>query len=76
MDDECQEIDLPFTLEGALTAYIAYMVFSHMNGQDNSAKAQEHLSMYDMICGEVTDQDLVSQNGNTTLTKFDKRGFV
>lgn len=75
-ETECQEIDLPFSLEGALTAYIAYKVFSHMNGQDNAAKASEHLSMYDMICGEVTDQDLVSQSSSTTNTKFEQRGFV
>jgi hypothetical protein len=74
-DYGCQLIDLPFTLEGALTAYVAFKVFSHMNGQDNSAKAAEHMTIYEAICSEVQDQDLVSQTQTPILTKFDKRGF-
>jgi hypothetical protein len=74
--DHCVEIDLPYTLEGALTAYIAYKVFDHMNGQDNTLKAQGHLANYEMICNEVTEHDLVSQTqNNSTPTKFERRGF-
>ena len=72
----CQEIDLPFVLEPALTAFIASKVFSHMNGQENAAKGQEHMNTFEGVCAQVIDQDLVSQGAPTTLTKFNKRGFV
>lgn len=74
--DDCQEIDLPFVLEPALTAFIASKVFSHMNGAENTAKGQEHMTSYEVICARVVDQDLVGTGAPTTLTKFDKRGFA
>ena len=75
-DDLCQEIDIPFWLEGALTAYIAHKVFSHMTGQENTAKATDFLAMYEGICAEVQAQDTVSQSKSTTLLKFEARGFI
>lgn len=74
-DFGCQLIDLPYTLEGALTAYIAYKVFSHMNGQENAAKANEHMQVYEGICAEVTQMDLVSQTQIASSCKFRVRGF-
>jgi hypothetical protein len=75
-DDFCQEIDLPYVLEGALKSYIAYKVYSDMNGQENAAKAVEHMAMYTGICDEVTSMDTVSQSRSTTPVKFFERGFV
>jgi hypothetical protein len=72
----CQLIDLPFVLEGALTAFIAHKVFFHMNGQDNKAIAADHLATYESICGEVTEMDTVSQTQVATPMKFNRRGFV
>ncbi len=70
------EIDLPETLEGALTAYIAYQVYSNMNGQENAAKAVEHMARYEMICQNTIDQDLVGSSISETNTKFYERGWV
>jgi hypothetical protein len=75
-DDPCQEIDLPFVLEGALTSYIGYKAYSHMNGQENAAKAMELMQLFEAICTEVEAKDTVSQTRTTTLTKFHARGFV
>jgi hypothetical protein len=69
-------IDIPLTLEKALTAYIAHLVFSHMNGQENAMKAKEHLNTYESVCVEVEAKDLVSTSSSSTNTKFDQRGFV
>lgn len=69
-------IELPYVLEEALTSYVAYKVFHHMNGPENSAKALEHQANYDRVCVEVADQDLVSQSTATTSAKFYERGFV
>jgi hypothetical protein len=71
----CQEIDLPFALEGALTAHIAYQVYSNMNGQENSGKAAEHLARYESVCNEIQEMDIVSQSRATTTLKFHDRGF-
>lgn len=70
------EINIPLVLEDALLAYIAYLVFDGMNGQDHTLKAQEYLNKYDTLCGEVIEQDLVSTSLSFTNTKFDDRGFV
>ncbi len=71
-----QEIILPEVLEEALYSYIAYQVYSDMNGQENSAKGQEHLAHYESVCREVEEKDLVSQTVSTTNTLFEERGFV
>ncbi len=74
-DDLEYDIDVPYVLEGALTSYVASLVFSHMNGQENSAKSLEYMSRYEMICDEIEEKDLVNSSVVSTQTKFDKRGF-
>lgn len=69
-------IDIPDVLIEALTAYIAYKVFSHMNTMEASSKAQEHLSVFNGICGEVVDNDLVSTSILQTNNRFAKRGWI
>jgi hypothetical protein len=75
-DNGCSDIDLPYVLEGALTAFIAYKVYSHMNGPENGAKAAEYMAIYEGIVAEVTAQDTVSQSKATTTLKFYERGFI
>lgn len=69
-------IDIPATLEKALSSYIAHLVFSHMNGQEHAAKAAEHLMSYEHICTEIEQKDLVSNSQSNSNTKFAQRGFV
>jgi hypothetical protein len=71
-----QEIELPFTLEGALQNYIGHLVYSHMNGQENIVKSQEYLAAYETDCAEIEARDLVSQSFHTSHTKLEQRGFV
>lgn len=75
-DDLEQEIFIPFVLEGALQAFVAYKVFSHMNGQENQVKSQEHLNTYDGICSDVEERDLVNTTFATSHHKLKERGFV
>lgn len=74
--DETQEMDLPFALEGALVAFVAGEVFSHMNGADNSAKGAEHMNRFEGICMEVEATDLISQSVSSIGSKFQQRGFI
>lgn len=78
LDDEDleQEINLPFTLEGALQSYVAYKVYNNMNGQENTLKAQEHRANYESICLGIQERDLVNETFSTSHDKLHNRGFV
>ena len=75
-DPDTQELELPDFLHSALTAFIAYKVFSQMNTQENTAKAAEHLKTFDMICVEAVEQDLITTGGTTGGIRFDRNGWV
>ena len=70
------EIDLPFVLEGALKAYVAYQVYSNMNAQEAVGNAQKHLAIFQSILQEATEQDVVSITYSQTNTKFRRNGWV
>ncbi len=71
-----QEFQIPFFLEPAIQSYIAYKVYSHMNGQENKLISQEHLQTYEMVCIDVESKDLVNNTFSTQDTKLEMRGFV
>jgi hypothetical protein len=71
-----EAIDLPDIIIGAFTSFIAYKVFSHMNTQESSAKAQEFLTMYESICSEATEKDLVNSSISTSNQRFSERGWI
>lgn len=71
-----QNVNIPFSLEGALQSIMAGLVFSHMNGQENVAKSQEFFSWAEVLCTEVEQKDLVSQSNSSSHHKFEQRGFV
>jgi hypothetical protein len=71
-----QEIEIPFFLEIALRNYVGYLVYSHMNGQENIVKGQEYLASYEATCREVEERDLVNQTFHTSHSKLEQRGFA
>lgn len=71
-----QEIELPFFLEEALTSYVAYKVYFHMNGIENQNKATNFLVLFNDICDGVTLNDLAAQSDHTSSTVFTTRGYV
>lgn len=75
-NDYTAVIDIPATLEVALASYIAYLTYSHMNGQEHAVKAAEHLGLYEATCAEVTGRDLVNGSSSQTNTRFENRGWV
>lgn len=76
LGDPDEIISLPDVLFAALTSYVAYKVFSHMNSQDSSAKSREYLAAYEAICADVVDKDLVNSSTSTTNTRFFMRGWI
>lgn len=72
--DAC--IELPVVLEEALLSWITAAVYSGMNGQENLAKGQEQLMMFEATCAEVVERDMVNSSSSQTGCKFRDRGFV
>jgi hypothetical protein len=68
--------EIPVVLEQAMIEYIAYKAYCGMNGQEHKAKGADHLTMYDNICLEVIERDLVGSSMSLTHTKLEDRGFV
>ena len=69
-------IELPDVLVGALTAFIAYKVYSFMNTAEATGKALEHKARYEEICQGAIDEDLVATSISTTNNRFAKRGWI
>ena len=74
-DDPTAEIMVPSSLELALRAHIASLVFSSMNG-DHTAKAMELLATFETICDEVERKDLLRTSLPNIDQKFYDRGFI
>lgn len=71
-----EEIVVPDVLMTALTSYIAYKTFSHMNSDNSTAKAQEFLALYERECDAVVANDLVGSSVSQTNSRFDRGGWV
>jgi len=71
-----QEIVMPSALETALQAYVAYKVYSAMNGQEATMKASEHLANYEANILEVIGADSAGLSTIHTPEKFEDRGWV
>lgn len=71
-----QEIYLPAYLESALTAFIAYRVFSSMASQEYLVKSQEAGSEFARLMGDAQSADLMSNSTTSSHTKLEDRGFV
>lgn len=76
LTEATDRILLPDTLHKALSSYVAYLTFSHMNTQEMAVKSQEHLSLYEGVCQEVERMDLVNSSSSQTNTRFAKRGWI
>lgn len=73
---ETDMVYLPDTLVRALKAFVGYKVYSHMNTQESTVKAQEHLAFYEGVVGEVEEKNLVNTSISNTTCVFEQRGFV
>ena len=72
----CKNIELPETLYGALTAFIAYKVYFNMNTPESQAVASGHLAMFDNICQDTTEADVLNLSISGVNTRFNSRGWI
>lgn len=69
------EIFIPLVLEEALLSFVASQVFSHMNTQEGTAKGQEHLANYELVCAQVEGKSHADISAPDNDEKFSARGF-
>lgn len=69
-------IDIPRTLEEALTAFIGSAVFSALNTEGSQNRAQQLMTYFQMLCSNAGQDDLLSTSSSSTNIKFSNRGFV
>ena len=75
-EDLEQVIDVPDVLVSALHAYIGYQAFGSVNTEASLMKSQEQLALYETLCQEAEDKDLVSTSISSTNVRFNKRGWI
>lgn len=75
LDGTNQEIELPATLHGALTAFIAYKMYFNMNTPESQAISQGHLSMFNNICADTTEADALNLSISGVNTRFNLGGW-
>lgn len=71
-----QQIDIPQVFERPLQAYVAYKVYSHMNGEEQKKIAMEHFNTFNTICIQIEENDLANNTLSSSQDKLDMRGFV
>lgn len=71
-----QEILVPEILVEPLISYIAYKKYTNMVTEGSTAKAQEHLAMFDRLCNEAIQSDAVQTSYAPTNTRFEKGGYI
>jgi hypothetical protein len=75
LDGTNQEIELPATLLGALTAFIAYKVYFNMNTPESQTISQGHLAMFNNICADATEADALNLSISGVNTRFNLGGW-
>ena len=71
-----QIVNLPEYLFGALEAWVAYKVYSSMNGEEHRARAMELFQTYELVCREGVTLGFLKNTPTNTNTKLEERGFV
>jgi len=74
--DTDQHIQLPPSLEEALTAYVGWKVLGNMITQDAQAKSIEHKKTFEDICKEVVELDTIATSTTTSNTRFTRNGWI
>ena len=70
------EVEIPDVLIGGLTAYVGFMAFNFMGGQENMARATIFMELYNNICLELEEKDGMGTETRTHSAVFEMRGFV
>lgn len=72
---DSQEIHLTPVLFNALSAYVAYMLYSGINTEVAVANAQKYYSQYQGIINDIISTDALNNSYSQDNTKFFERGW-
>lgn len=70
-----QEIELPASLMGALSAYVAYSVYNCINTEEATNAAQKYMQMYVALIQETTETDTMNTSISQDNSRFLKNGW-
>ena len=70
-----QEIELPASLMGALSAYVAYSVYNCINTEEATSAAQKYMQMYVALIQETTETDTMNTSISQDNSRFLKNGW-
>ena len=70
-----QEIEIPDNLRGALSSYVAFLVYSSMNGADATAAAQKYLQQYTFIIQDIVETDTANSSISQDNSRFNRNGW-
>lgn len=70
-----QEIELPDTLMGALSAYVAYSVYNCINTEEATNAAQKYMQVYVALIQETTEADTMNTSISQDNSRFLKNGW-
>lgn len=71
-----EEIELPAILVPALRCYIAHLVYSGMNGQQNIALGELHLVRFEEHCERISQTNLLNSGWSASNKNFENNGWV
>lgn len=70
-----QEIEIPPITENLLRTLVSYKFYDGMSGQDNSTKAQSHMTKYEYLCTEIDFKGHLNNSAMSSNVKLMHRGF-
>lgn len=76
VEDTNELVDVPTALVPALRHYVAYLVHSNMNSQQNLALGQVHLSRYEEHCMRLENESFFNTDFIATNQNFKNNGWV
>jgi hypothetical protein len=71
-----QQFSIPKVLEGALRAYVAYLVFTSIGNSDAKDKALANQAKYEEICARVEQDNSLGTSPTSSSSQFERNGWI
>lgn len=70
-----QPIEIPDNLKGALSSYVAFLIYSSMNGNEATTAAQKFLQQYTFIINDIIETDTANTSISQDSSRFNQNGW-
>lgn len=75
VDNLALKIELPRFMVPILKLGVAARFYSHLNGEEHSAKAMTYTAQYEALCRNILENDMTLTSEVVTNVKLEQRGF-